>query len=137
MAHKRWLLDKKAYTRARTCICESSWAPIHIAKRSRSLFLSLSLTHTHTHIHTRAHTHTRARAHTHTHRNNPYLLLFHGYSCFVNASQCYVIRTLSVLFTFPQCVIINRLPSPSSVTTYVFTIHYCNLFRTMYKGCTG
>jgi hypothetical protein len=46
------------------------------------------------------HARTHARASTQTQTNMWYLLLFHGNSCFVNAPQCYVIRTLPVLFAF-------------------------------------
>ena len=61
------------------------------------------------------HTHTRARAHTRTHtytrkhtRPNTqkyvigYLLLLHCNNGFVNRPQCYVIRTLRVLFTLDK-----------------------------------
>ena len=43
---------------------------------------------------TPTHTHTVAR----THRNMQYLFLFHGNNGFMIAPQCYVIRTLPVLF---------------------------------------
>ena len=45
---------------------------------------------------------TRAQrhAHTHTQRNMQYLLLFHCSNYFINASQCYVIRTLPLVFLF-------------------------------------
>ena len=39
----------------------------------------------------------RASMHTHTHQYIT-LMLFHSNNAFVNAPQCYVIRTLSVLF---------------------------------------
>ena len=44
----------------------------------------------------RTHTHTRTRPLTH--RNVLYLLLFHSNNGYVNAPQCYVVRTLAVSF---------------------------------------
>jgi hypothetical protein len=42
---------------------------------------------------------THAQTHTTTHTHNmKYLLIFHSNNGFVNASQCYVIHTLPVLF---------------------------------------
>ena len=39
--------------------------------------------------------------HTHTHSHKHVILIdFHGNSCLVNAPQCYVMRTLPVLFSF-------------------------------------
>ena len=51
-------------------------------------------------LHARKHKHPskQTRAYARAHINVSYILLFHGYSGFVNAPQCYVIRTLHVLF---------------------------------------
>jgi hypothetical protein len=40
----------------------------------------------------------KKNTHTHTHGNMYFLLLFHSGTGFVNALQCYVMRTLRVLF---------------------------------------
>ena len=52
-------------------------------------------THLHAHSHAPGHTHARTHAHLFI-----YLLFFHGNNAFVNAPQCYVIRTLPVLLIF-------------------------------------
>ena len=41
---------------------------------------------------------TNTHTHTHTHTQNIYYLFFHSNNGYANAPQCYVIRTLSVLF---------------------------------------
>ena len=46
-----------------------------------------------------AHARTRAPTATHTHTNIKYLFLLHGSSGFVNAPQCYVKHTFSVLLS--------------------------------------
>jgi hypothetical protein len=50
-----------------------------------------------------ARTPTRPPAHTatHTHTQKYVILLFHGYSGFMSVTECYVIRTLPVLFYWP------------------------------------
>jgi hypothetical protein len=55
----------------------------------------------HTDTRARAHTHTHPRACVRTHRTIQYLLLFHDNNGFINAPQCYVIRTLPVLLIIP------------------------------------
>ena len=58
-----------------------------------------------THAHTHARTGTNPRAHTHTEKY--VIFLFHDYSVYTNAPQCYVTRTLRLLFqintTNPHC----------------------------------
>jgi hypothetical protein len=56
--------------------------------------------HTPTRPGTHMYSWTHARASMHTQTNTQYLLLFHSNNGFVNAPQCYVIRTLAVLFVF-------------------------------------
>jgi hypothetical protein len=51
------------------------------------------------HTSTPSGTHLHARTNTHTQANMWYLLLFHSNNGFVNVPQCYVIRTLPVLYT--------------------------------------
>ena len=53
--------------------------------------------HTPTRPGTNMHARTHARASMHTQTNMQYSLLFHSNNGFVNAHQCYVIRTLPVL----------------------------------------
>ena len=50
-------------------------------------------THTHTHTHT----------HTQTHTNSEYVVLtfVYGNNVYTNATQCYIMCTLPVLFSFP------------------------------------
>jgi hypothetical protein len=55
---------------------------------------------------------TKARIQTHT-RNIKYLLLFHDNNVYVKAPQCYVIRTLPVLF---QCL---KLELTSSLSVWM------------------
>ena len=50
-----------------------------------------------THVHFRTHPPAPTRTHTHTQANMQYLLLFHDKNGYVNAPQCYIIRTLPVL----------------------------------------
>ena len=81
-----WLLrvlDKKGYTHART--------------------LRLLCTDTHRGGRTRMSSPARARTHIHTHAQKYVILIaFPGNSCFVNAPQRYVTRTLPVLYYFPR-----------------------------------
>ena len=64
-----------------------------------ALRAGLARLHARTHMHTPTlpGTHMHALASTHTETNMRYLLLFDDNSGHVNATQCYVIRTLPVL----------------------------------------
>ena len=73
---------------------------INITTRGQGHACATTPTHarsdTHSHARLR-HTHAHTHAHTHTFVIQ-YLILFHGNGGFVNEPQCYVIRTLSLLF---------------------------------------
>jgi hypothetical protein len=46
--------------------------------------------------------HACTHAHTHTHKYA--ILVFHSNSCFVNAPQCYIIRTLPLFYLVTGCI---------------------------------
>ena len=72
-------------------------------------------------------THTRSHTHTDKHVN---LLLFDDDSGFVNAPECYVIRTLPVLFPLKGInrlvCIINKDPALCEVGAVAFRQKFCD-----------
>ena len=63
-------------------------------------------------------TRTHALANTNTQRNGQDLLLFHGYNSFVNAPQCYVIRTLWNTNTYSA----EPIPHPHNLLGLTYTV---------------
>ena len=58
-----------------------------------------------THMHAR----TKPSASMHTQTNMQYLLLFHSNNGFANAPQCYVMRTLPVLFIHNLLILLEEV----------------------------
>jgi hypothetical protein len=60
-------------------------------------------------------THARARTHTH---NMQYLLLSHGNNGYANEPQCYVIRSLPVLYNLPRVSVPLWCTKQHDINTY-------------------
>jgi hypothetical protein len=86
------------------------------------------MAHAHCMLDTEGYKYTHTHTHTHTHTQVVcYSLLSHGNNGCTNAPQCYVIRTLPVLFVYP-CVTLDFCPSAVVSLVFLVSVVFLILF---------